>query len=71
MSDLDLGGDAKVDPELQEFLLIEKQKAQVNAQVKFTFFTINNFIKIKFNLFRFTNLMMCAGINALISQDQN
>ena len=34
MSDLDLGGDAKVDPELQEFLMIEKQKDQVNAQVK-------------------------------------
>lgn len=37
MSDFDLnsaGGDSKVDPELQEFLLMEKQKAQVNAQVK-------------------------------------
>lgn len=32
-----LGGDGKVDPELQEFLLIEKQKAQVNAQVSFFF----------------------------------
>lgn len=45
MSDLDLGGDAKVDPELQEFLLIEKQKAQVNAQVK-----LNKFVKfLNFN----------------------
>jgi hypothetical protein len=35
------GGDSKVDPELQEFLLIEKQKAQVNAQVRF--FNFNNF----------------------------
>lgn len=37
MSDMDFsgaGGDSKVDAELQEFLLIEKQKAQVNAQVK-------------------------------------
>lgn len=37
MADLDFGsagGDSKVDAELQEFLLIEKQKAQVNAQVK-------------------------------------
>lgn len=33
MADLPLGGDSKVDPELQEFLLLEKQKAQVNAQV--------------------------------------
>lgn len=39
MSDLDFGsagGDSKVDPELQEFLMIEKQKAQVNAQVSFS-----------------------------------
>lgn len=36
MADLDLsGGDHKVDSELQEFLLVEKQKAQVNAQVSF------------------------------------
>lgn len=28
------GGDSKVDPELQEFLMLEKQKAQVNAQVR-------------------------------------
>ena len=36
MSDLDLsGGDHKVDSELQEFLLVEKQRAQVNAQVKY------------------------------------
>ena len=34
---MDLGGDTKVDPELQEFLMLEKQKAQVNAQVKFFF----------------------------------
>ncbi|CRL04321.1 CLUMA_CG017416, isoform A [Clunio marinus] len=34
MADLDLGGgDGKVDPELQEFLMLEKQKAQVNAQI--------------------------------------
>ncbi|XP_070502132.1 mitochondrial import inner membrane translocase subunit Tim8 [Chironomus tepperi] len=34
MTDLDLsGGDQKVDSELQEFLLVEKQKAQVNAQI--------------------------------------
>lgn len=35
MSELDLSGadNGKVDPELQEFLLLEKQKAQVNAQV--------------------------------------
>jgi hypothetical protein len=33
MADLGLGGDSKVDPELQEFLMLEKQKAQVNAQV--------------------------------------
>lgn len=32
MADLPLGDD-KVDPELQDFLLLEKQKAQVNAQV--------------------------------------
>lgn len=37
MADLDLGGDSKVDPELQEFLLLEKQKAQVNAQVRILF----------------------------------
>jgi hypothetical protein len=35
MADLGLGGDSKVDPELQEFLMLEKQKAQVNAQVTF------------------------------------
>lgn len=29
-----LGADSKVDPELQEFLMLEKQKAQVNAQVR-------------------------------------
>ncbi|CAG9802387.1 unnamed protein product [Chironomus riparius] len=34
MADLDLsGGDHKVDSELQEFLLVEKQRAQVNAQI--------------------------------------
>lgn len=33
MSDLEHGSDPKVDSELQEFLMIEKQKAQVNAQV--------------------------------------
>jgi hypothetical protein len=34
MADLDsLGGDQKIDPELQEFLMVEKQRAQVNAQV--------------------------------------
>ncbi|KAG5683905.1 hypothetical protein PVAND_013164 [Polypedilum vanderplanki] len=36
MSDLDvggLGGDQKIDPELQEFLMVEKQRAQVNAQI--------------------------------------
>lgn len=50
MSDMDFGsagGDSKVDPELQEFLMIEKQKAQVNAQVSFKFkkflFYFNNF----------------------------
>lgn len=37
MADLDfsgVGGETKVDAELQEFLMIEKQKAQVNAQVR-------------------------------------
>lgn len=29
-----IGADSKVDPELQEFLMLEKQKAQVNAQVR-------------------------------------
>lgn len=33
MADLEHLGDPKVDSELQEFLLVEKQKAQVNAQV--------------------------------------
>ena len=28
-----MGSDPKVDGELQEFLMLEKQKAQVNAQV--------------------------------------
>jgi hypothetical protein len=32
-SDDNLGKSAGVDAELQEFLLVEKQKAQVNAQV--------------------------------------
>lgn len=32
MSDIP-GDPSKVDPELQEFLMLEKQKAQVNAQV--------------------------------------
>lgn len=40
MSELDLGSDTKVDSELQEFLLVEKQRAQVNQQV------INNFFNI-------------------------
>lgn len=37
MADLDFGGAGgdKVDAELQEFLMIEKQKAQVNAQVRY------------------------------------
>lgn len=69
MSDLDLGGDAKVDPELQEFLMIEKQKAQVNAQVNNLFYPREFYLFSCF--YRFTNLMMCAGINALISQAQN
>jgi hypothetical protein len=36
MSSYDLPGgmNDKVDAELQEFLLVEKQKAQVNAQVR-------------------------------------
>ena len=59
MSDLDLGGDAKVDPELQEFLMIEKQKAQVNAQVKLLNYQYSKLL-IKF-LIRFTSLMMSAG----------
>lgn len=33
MADFGDASKAGVDPELQEFLLIEKQKAQVNAQV--------------------------------------
>jgi hypothetical protein len=36
MADLDvsgLGGEQKMDAELQEFLMVEKQRAQVNAQV--------------------------------------
>lgn len=39
MADLEFGstpGESKVDAELQEFLMIEKQKAQVNAQVSFS-----------------------------------
>lgn len=52
MSDLDLGGDAKVDPELQEFLLIEKQKAQVNAQVR------NKYISSNLNLNLFHKLIV-------------
>lgn len=35
-ADLGLPADSKIDPELQEFLMLEKQKAQVNAQVKLT-----------------------------------
>jgi hypothetical protein len=34
MADLDLGGNQKMDSELQEFLMVEKQRAQVNAQVR-------------------------------------
>lgn len=52
MSDLDFGGaggDGKVDAELQEFLLIEKQKAQVNAQVS-SLFEIVNFKLFYFRL---------------------
>lgn len=42
MADLDLsGGDHKVDSELQEFLMVEKQRAQVNAQVSFLNFKLN------------------------------
>jgi hypothetical protein len=65
------GGDSKVDPELQEFLLIEKQKAQVNAQVRFLNF--NNFRKSSNNLisFRFTSLMKSAGKSVSISQEVN
>jgi hypothetical protein len=32
--DMGIPENSKIDPELQEFLMIEKQKAQVNAQVK-------------------------------------
>jgi hypothetical protein len=32
--DLGLPENSKIDPELQEFLMLEKQKAQVNAQVR-------------------------------------
>lgn len=53
MADLDLG-DSKVDPELQEFLMLEKQKAQVNAQVR-KLFDFKEFSSIATFWFRLTD----------------
>lgn len=65
MADLDLGGDSKVDPELQEFLLLEKQKAQVNAQVSSTEISkIRQEIATFFELSRFMNSTKSAGTSA-------
>lgn len=68
-----MGSDPKVDSELQEFLMLEKQKAQVNAQVIFIknynkTFKITTFF---FLFFRFTNLMKSAGTNVLTNLDQS
>lgn len=53
MSDLPSDGQ-KIDPELQEFLMLEKQKAQVTAQVSLTL----KFHKIQFSLqHKFTSLL--------------
>lgn len=71
MDDVPLGGgDAKVDPELQEFLMLEKQKAQVNAQVIIDAISKNCQAIATFFLFifRFTNLTKSAGTNVWISQ---
>lgn len=69
MADLDLG-DGKVDPELQEFLMLEKQKAQVNAQVKSRISRDGQKLQKLFSS-RFTNSTKYAGTNASINQDQS
>lgn len=35
MADFDTGSKSGADSELQDFLMVEKQKAQVNAQVSY------------------------------------
>lgn len=60
------------DSELENFLMIEKQKAQVNAQVRKQVF----FLRPKFNNFfclfsRFMNSMKFVGTNVLRNQDKN
>lgn len=69
MSDFD--AQKGVDPELQEFLMIEKQKAAVAAQVKKTKFLM----RIKPKTFkihcRFTSLRTPVGTNVWTSQATN
>lgn len=46
MSDLyssDLGSSKATEAELQDFLMMEKQKAQFNAQVRISYAIFNNF----------------------------
>lgn len=60
------------DKELQEFLIVEKQKAQFNAQVRLYVIrrlNINLYILIFFS--RYMNLMTFAGINVWIRPAAN
>jgi hypothetical protein len=61
------------DSELQEFLMIEKQKAQVNAQVCVFFVKHQICCKSYSDIydFRFMNSMKYVGINVWISQEAN
>lgn len=78
MSDFDSFGSSsspsdKGDKELQEFLLVEKQKAQFNAQVRCYLKTI--YFAVIFTQYsfmcRFTNSTIFAGTNASTKRATN
>lgn len=63
MSDFDSLNKNEGDAELQEFLMVEKQKAQVNAQVSFEVTPVNWIISFSSSdvFCRFTSSMRFAG----------
>lgn len=56
------------DKEIQEFLMLEKQKAQVNAQVKFIHLYFRFQLMDHGSFFRYMNSMRSAGTNASVSR---
>lgn len=57
------------DKELQDFLMVEKQKAQFNAQVISTSFSLMQLLS--FFIFRYMNLATFVGTNAWTSHQVN